>query len=215
MTWKATTHEEFKAMANDRCTNKECVIGGCDKSRVSANGLCKVHYQRFFSGKNLFSPIRSCWAGSNESKFLKDVVKTDSCWLWKGNLRSGGYGAFTPRTFTKTSKAPSGLAHRWAYEHWNGPIPHNLVVNHKCRVRNCVNPEHLNLLSNRENILIGTGASARNAKKTRCAQGHPYSSDNIIWLRGKWRRCKICNKIQCAKYKERSLNLLREGGHHG
>jgi hypothetical protein len=115
------------------------------------------------------------------------------CWLWKGYIAPNGYGYLM-------IKYPSGkfmpqCAHRIAYELFIGPVPEEQTVDHLCRTRKCCNPFHLEVCSNRENILRGTGWSARNAKKTHCPKGHPYEERNIITRvlkNGVSRNCRKC-----------------------
>lgn len=76
-----------------------------------------------------------------------EPVPESGCWLWTGAALGGGYGCFTP-----DSQNPSYLAHRWAYEHFVGPIPPGAHVMHTCDVRGCVNPAHLRLGSHRDNM---------------------------------------------------------------
>jgi len=90
-------------------------------------------------------------AAPPESRFWSSIVKTDSCWLWIGTVNSTGYGYFqTGGRGTKKARA-----HRYAYEFLVGPIPKGLVLDHLCRVKICVNPEHLQPVTQRENVLRG------------------------------------------------------------
>jgi hypothetical protein len=81
-----------------------------------------------------------------EVRFLRKVIKTDNCWLWVGAKHSyKGYGSFSNgKKIVKT--------HRFAYEHFIGPIPENMCVLHKCDTPSCVRPEHLFLGSNQDNV---------------------------------------------------------------
>ena len=82
------------------------------------------------------------------------------------------------------------MNHRVAYFLHIGDIPDNMVIDHICTVRNCVNPSHLRLLTPRENTLDGRGVGAINARKTHCIKGHPL---NVNWgKRKKQRYCSIC-----------------------
>jgi hypothetical protein len=77
-------------------------------------------------------------------RFFAKVDQSGDCWLWTAALFSNGYGAF--RLGPKQVRA-----HRWAYEHFVGPIPTGAVVMHRCDVKRCVNPDHLTTGSQAEN----------------------------------------------------------------
>lgn len=77
-------------------------------------------------------------------------------------------------------------AHRWAYEQAKGPVPEGLVLDHLCRNRWCCNPDHLEPVTNEENILRGESPPAQNARKATCPEGHDYKVD------GGGRRCPTC-----------------------
>ncbi len=110
--------------------------------------------------------------------------KTDSCWLWTGAKQTAGYGVLSDR-----------LAHRLSYERWKGPIPAGLTIDHLCRVRHCVNPEHLEAVTLAENVLRGESLPARNARRTHCPQGHPYDQENThVNPKTGWRMCRACNR---------------------
>jgi hypothetical protein len=98
----------------------------------------------------------------------------DGCWLWMGSRMHNGYGQFK-----KYPDGRSQSAHRVAYELAIGPIPQGLDLDHLCRVRHCVNPEHLDPVSRGENLrrspLTGPGM---NIRKTACPKGHSYATDN-------------------------------------
>jgi len=89
------------------------------------------------------------------------------------------------------------LAHRISYQKQYGPIPENLVIDHLCRNGLCINPYHLEAISNKENILRGEGACAKNARLTHCKNGHEFNDENTrIRITGKIRRriCKVCER---------------------
>lgn len=119
-------------------------------------------------------------------KFWSRVNKTDGCWTWTGPLNSGKYGLFF-------WKIRNWQAHRFIFEVTHGPIPSNKVVDHLCNNPSCVRLEHLQLLSNRENVLRGRGISAVHARKTHCIRGHEFNEQNTMWNRGK-RNCKTCHR---------------------
>lgn len=135
-------------------------------------------------------------------QFWAQVDKnTDSdCWLWTGRTDGKGYGFFS-----YASRAHR--AHRLSYRLLVGEIPEGLQLDHLCRVRNCVNPAHLEPVTNRVNVLRGISMVAENAKKTHCPNDHEYTPDNITWTktypdgRKSGRRCKKCMRDRwLAKY---------------
>ncbi len=107
------------------------------------------------------------------------------CWLWTANTMSNGYGQF------KLSGRGRG-AHRIAYELLVESIPAGLQVDHLCRVRNCVNPAHLEPVSCRENVRRGRGADYQRSK-THCPTGHEYAGANLYRTADGSRRCRRCN----------------------
>lgn len=121
---------------------------------------------------------------SPEQRFWKKVNKTEGCWLWTGSRDRDGYGQFWHQ---KKMLA----AHRWSYEMLVGPIPFGLQIDHLCRTPGCVNPNHLEPVTQRENLLRGNTIQARNAAKTHCPHGHPLAGDNLRLSRGQ-RLCREC-----------------------
>ena len=126
------------------------------------------------------------------NRFWAKVERTESCWLWTAALNmpeemNGGYGYWNNR-----------VAHRLAYEQLVGPIPEGMVLDHLCRVRRCVNPEHLEVVDRRTNNRRGVGFAGQNAAKTHCPQGHPYSEENLVNLASGFRRCKQCKRDEHA-----------------
>lgn len=122
--------------------------------------------------------------------FLKTKTAPSGCWEWIGHIdRKTGYGRTTHRPLGTTS------AHRLSWHGFNGAIPSGVCVDHVCRNRKCANPDHLRLLTNRENVLIGVGPTAVNAAKTNCPLGHPYSGMNLIVRKNGRRDCRACKAI--------------------
>jgi hypothetical protein len=106
------------------------------------------------------------------------------CFIWLLWLDKKGYGRI--RVGDRMISA-----HRVAWQIENGDIPSELEVDHICRVRCCVNVRHLRLLSHRDNVLCGTGLTARYAQRTHCKHGHELIEKNL-YKRDGWRLCRQC-----------------------
>lgn len=132
---------------------------------------------------------------SPQERFLKKVkpdVGSD-CLLWQAATVRGGYGHFWDGERLV-------YAHRFAYELENGPIQEGLVVDHICSVPACVNPEHLDAVTQQENAQRTCDRGRwhnRHATKTHCPQGHPYSGQNLYFESGH-RRCRKCSRKKAA-----------------
>lgn len=116
------------------------------------------------------------------------------CWLWTAQLDKGGYGK------VKLDGRP-WMAHRAAYTLLVGPIPAGLTLDHLCRVRNCVNPDHLEPVTLKENLMRGRTPAALNSAKTACPQGHPYDEHNTYRWRGR-RMCKKCQRASTRRWRQ-------------
>lgn len=138
------------------------------------------------------------WTNSIERIMERFVVKTDSCWLWLGK-KDFGYG----RVGFNGSHV---RAHKLIYEGLKGPVPTGLVLDHLCRNRGCVNPDHLEPISNRENVLRGVGLSAENAKKTHCKHGHAFEGANLLIV-GAQRQCRTCRLARSREWKRKRREL--------
>ena len=124
--------------------------------------------------------------------FIAKVVinKATGCWLWTASRHPEGYGAYgVPVGF----EWDIVLAHRFAYEaRW--PIPQGTELDHTCREKLCVNPDHLEAVMHRENVVRGVGPSAVNARKTHCLRGHPLSGANLYVDGRGHRTCRACRR---------------------
>ncbi len=112
----------------------------------------------------------------------------DGCWEWTGTRQTNGYGAFGVDGQTLR-------AHRWAYEHFVGPIPVGLQIDHLCRNRACVNPDHLEPVTSGENT--------RRAMRTHCVNGHEFTPDNTYVPADGKRYCRECRRRRVREYQER------------
>lgn len=112
-----------------------------------------------------------------------------ACWVWTASRYRNGYGQFGQWPHSAV------LAHRFAYETLVGQIPEGLVIDHLCRNRLCVNPEHLEPVTTRTNNLRGASFAAVNAAKTHCIHGHPLDGDNLyIHPKNGRRQCRACRQ---------------------
>jgi hypothetical protein len=133
--------------------------------------------------------------------------------LSRCDIRTEGYA--TPCWISDRATQPNGytkigvnhrtmLTHRAAYEAAFGSIPIGMVLDHLCRNRACANPEHLDPVTHRENLLRGEGPTSREAAQTHCIANHPFSVDNTrITSKGK-RACRECDRHRAAGYRARS-----------
>ena len=128
-------------------------------------------------------------------RFWSKVKKSDHCWIWIAGRGSGGYGRF----YTNGQTVP---AHRWAYESLRGTVPNGLILDHLCRNRQCVNPEHMEPVTNKQNVLRGAGITAQEAERTHCPAGHVYDLLNTHFYQGR-RYCKRCRNEWNRQYSQR------------
>lgn len=114
------------------------------------------------------------------------------CWLWSAAIAQSGYGyAHTPKD---GRLGKSQYAHRISYWAFRGEVPEGLQLDHLCRNRACVNPDHLEPVTARVNNLRGVGAAARNARKTVCSNGHPFNAENTACTPQGSRKCRACTQ---------------------
>ena len=123
------------------------------------------------------------------------------CWEWTGAKTSTGYGAFS------ADGRPTG-AHCWSIQERYGLYADGYHIDHLCETPSCVNPEHLEVVTQEENIRRSNWPSAVNARKTHCSRGHPLEGDNVyLYKSPRGRMSRTCR--QCQKITERRIRFGR------
>jgi hypothetical protein len=120
-----------------------------------------------------------------------NVAEIDGCWLYQGALQANGYALVS---LGRTAEGRDYL-HRVTYRDAHGEIPAGMDIDHLCRNRACCNPEHLEAVSRRVNLLRGNTITAANAAKTHCKRGHEFTEDNTRHD-GRGRQCRTCDRIR-------------------
>lgn len=150
-----------------------CSFSGCGR-RVRARGLCASHYERQRMGRPLV-PLQEIAPRGATLRQVLDLHsdKSGECWLWTGCLGgTSGYGDLRDPRSGRTVRA-----HRAAYEMEHGPIPEGYEVDHICHVRTCVRPDHLQLVTRKQNAENLRGARADSKSGVR----------GVFWQDGAWK----------------------------
>lgn len=122
------------------------------------------------------------------------VIQESGCWDWTGARQPDGYGRVK-------MAGTAALAHRAVYEIHRGAIPDGMTLDHLCRNPSCVNPDHLEPVPLKANILRSQGITAGFARQTHCLRGHPLSGENLApaGVRKGRRDCRECHKEYMRK----------------
>lgn len=139
--------------------------------------------------------------GSGKARFLAYVRHDEitGCWIWGGPKGPGEYGSFQHNKFRTT-------AHRFSHILFKGPVNSRQVVDHLCRNPICVNPDHLEAVTQAENVKRGN-AGAHQRMKTSCPKGHPYDSANTR-IQKQGRTCIICSKQRKKAYENNNRQKI-------
>lgn len=177
--------------------DRMCSISGCSRVLV-ARGWCGTHYARWRNHGDPSYTERPTWGQPDHVRFFAKVDAEGDCWQWTGSTSPNGYGGFI------------GIkAHRWAWTYLVGPIPEGLELDHLCRNRSCVNPDHLEPVPRLVNMRRGYSLLAMNARKTHCPKGHPYAGENLrIYTRPGGTPSRYCRA--CSREWQRARSIAKE-----
>lgn len=168
-----------------------CAVEGCRQAH-KAQGWCNSHYMKVRRYGVPYGPSDK----SDEERFWGKVIPgPNGCLLWKQSAETGVYGRFMV-------EGRYVGAHVWAFVAAYGPVPEGKFVDHICVNPPCVNSDHLQALTPRENVLRSKIAPpALNARKTRCPAGHTYDAANT-WVhpRTQARQCLTCKRERNREY---------------
>lgn len=121
------------------------------------------------------------------------VDKKTGCWLWQKGKFPNGYAQI------KISGRTSTGAHRVCYQEIKGEIPEGLVLDHLCRVKHCVNPDHLEAVTSKINVIRGFVGKIQR-EKTHCMRGHKFIGYNTIKSSNGTRKCRTCHNARQRKH---------------
>jgi hypothetical protein len=143
--------------------------------------------------------------GNDKERFMSKVDKTDTCWNWKAYIAPGGYGKFGITTAPKIKKIM--YAHRFSYELLNGKIPEGKVIDHLCRNRSCVNPEHLEVVDMYTNNIRGDIHLKKKSKLPVGVYHHGKKFRTYFSINGITRFIGVYETVESAS---RAYNLAKE-----
>lgn len=165
-----------------RCKEPECA-----KPANARRGWCWGHYERWRKSGDPQSPVLWHEGETAQDRIFKKVVLVAGCWEWTGHIDSNGYG-----------KASRGWAHRLSYEAFVAPIPEGLEIDHLCRNRRCVNPEHLETVSRAENLRRSPLVGKNSHPQPQCKRGHSRDPENLYYRPNGSRECRLCARLRAS-----------------
>lgn len=163
------------------------------------------------ANRHAYKPIDKPYDSHDERAILARIFigEPDECWPWIGRRTPDGYGQFVTHNLWTSHRQ---RAHRLVWRILVGPIPAEMVIDHKCHNRICVNPNHLQILSNVENAQRNG-----NAIKTHCVNGHEFTPENTWFSKEPHRRprrhCAACTRAnnERASAQRRAERASRRG----
>lgn len=128
----------------------------------------------------------------NPQSFFGMADLSNECWKWLGSKYQNGYGKLGRKGI---------MAHRIAFELTKGDVPADMCLDHLCKQRDCINPEHLEVVTLVENVMRGESQHAKNAKKTHCKNGHEFTESNTYSRKDRnTRECRTCRNAATTRF---------------
>lgn len=175
-----------------------CSVVGCEKNGKLVRGWCQVHYRRWERTGNPVQVTRCLPGQSTEDRlrFYGWTVTETGCWEWNGARKSQGYGVLNVNG--KTARV-----HRLAYEAWVGPIPEGLDLRHKCDNPPCMNPDHLEPGTRRQNVQDMVSRKRYNTDNTPRGENHgraKLTNQDVLDIRMEYATGRITQKALSVIY---------------
>lgn len=184
--WKA--HGDPSVVAKPRPERRLCTIDGCNEPRGTSKLYCEKHRTRIRRHGDPSVALKDHTPAVERWKTSYTVDPETGCWLWTGPVyKDQGHG------FIQDGARKRYMAHRFVWERIVGPIEKGLVLDHLCKNKRCVNPEHLEAVPQAINALRG-GIDGGNAAKTQCVNGHDFTPENTYIRSNGWRSCRACSR---------------------
>lgn len=190
-----------------------CSIEGCDR-KPYCRGWCQKHYVRWLHHGDPNVVLKGGYAARPALDRFLAKIKVDpdtGCWLWQGQPEGSGYCYFSG------DDGRNILIHRWSHLHFKGPIAEDCEIDHTCHSddlcclggvtcphRRCGNPDHLEVVTHRQNM-----ERSEPARRTHCPRGHPYEGENLYITREGWRTCRTCKLARMREWNERQREKAR------
>ena len=169
-----------------------CIVDGCRKPRSQKRRYCSMHaYRLRVHGSINLPPLPT-----ELDRYWSYVDKTGSCWNWTGTGNGRGYGFFAV-------KGRNVQVHRYAYKLARGEIPDGLTIDHLCMNKLCVNPDHLEAVTNGENVRRAQAHYGVGAAVTHCPVGHEYTPENTYREPKGSRSCRECRVARTREWRAR------------
>lgn len=182
-----------------------CSASGCEAEK-HARGMCRSHYLHWWRNRDTLPTPPTI---TSEQRFMALVEKTDGCWMWRGASTSRGYGIVVVNRRRVA-------AHRQSYEMFVSTIDSGMVIDHtchneavaagicaggaECAHRKCVNPDHLRMVTQQENIASG---ALGYANRTHCRSGrHDIRGASAVVVGPHGKQCKKCMQESAIRYRE-------------